>query len=277
MTAPVVTHRRGPASSWRPPWWRVAWRRYRIELRTFGRVKEEMLFTFSLPIVLLGLLATIFGGQMESSGVEVSQYFVASMLATTGITVGFQSLSSQLALEQHDGTLKRLAGTPMPKSAYMAGKFGMVGTVAAFQGIVMFVVGVSLFGLELPDLSGWAMLGAVLVLNLAIWTLLGLAASRLMPNPRASGAVALLPALVLQFVSGVYVTFDDIPPWLRGVASAFPLRWAALGLRQALLPDGFSAVEPGGWQTGRVFVMLVGWLFVGAVLAGLMFRWRVRE
>ena len=262
----------------RPPLSRIALYRYRVELRTFRRVRDEVIFTFGLPVALLILFATIFGGEIEDTGVDVSQYFVAGMLASTGITVGFQSLAAQLALEQHDGTLKRLAGTPMPKAAYMAGKIGMVITVAAAQTVAMFAVGVAFFDITLPSSRGWLILLSVLALNLAVWTLLGLAFSRMISNPRAGGAVVVPPTLILQFISGVYIPFSEIPGWLQSVASIFPLRWAALGLRQALLPDSFARVEPGGsWQTGQMYLILGNWLVVSAVLAAVFFRWRGRE
>jgi len=263
---------------WQPSLVRLARMRVGIELRSFWRTREEVLFTFALPIMLLSLFASIFGGEIDDTGVDVSQYFVAGMLAATGLTVGFQSLSGQIALEQFDGTLKRLAGTPMPKAAYMAGKVGMVCTIASIQAITMLVLGVAVFDVSLPSTGGWIQLVAVLVLNLAIWTLLGLAFSRVIGDPRAGGAVALPPALVLQFISGVYIPFDNIPPWLASIASLFPLRWAALGLRQALLPDRFQSSEPSGsWQTPTMYLTLVGWLVLSAVLASLVFRWRVRE
>jgi ABC-2 type transport system permease protein len=247
-------------------------------MRAFARVREELVFTFMLPVVLLALFGVIFGGEIGSTGVDVSQYFAAGMLASTGITVGFQSLAGQLALEQTDGTLKRLAGTPMPKAAYMAGKVGMVVVIATVQAIVMFTMGVLFFNVNLPDATGWLMVISVLALNLGIWTLLGLAFSRVISSPRAGSAVAVPPVLILQFISGVYITFESIPPWLQDVASFFPLRWAALGLRQALLPDNFQTAEPGGsWQTGTMYLVLIVWLVVGMGLAGVFFRWRVRE
>ena len=276
MTAAIETAT--PTARPLPSPWRLARYRYLTEMRTFLRVRDEVVFTFALPIALLVLFATIFGGEIENTGVDVSQYFVAGMLASTGITVGLQSLSAQLALEQSDGTLKRLAGTPMPKAAYMAGKVGMVVTIATFQTITMFLIGVIGFDVSLPEGRNWLLLIAVLVLNLAIWTMIGLAFSRLISNPRAGGAVSVPPTLILQFISGVYIPFSEIPSWLQGVASIFPLRWAALGLRQALLPDSFAVTEPGGsWQTDLMFLNLGIWLVASIALASGFFRWRVQE
>ncbi|MEM7286325.1 MAG: ABC transporter permease [Actinomycetota bacterium] len=264
-----------PASRWTPSIGRLAWRRFSLELRTFRRVHEEVVFTFALPILLLVLFASIFGGEIDDTGVDVSQYFVAGMIVSAGLTVGFQSLSAQLALERHDGSLKRLALTPMPAAAYMLGKVGMVAAIVAIQTVVMFTVGVAAFGVRLPSPSGLLLLTVVATLNLVIWTLLGLAFSRLIRTPRAGAAVTLPPALVLQFISGVYLVLDEIPAGLRTIASIFPLRWAALGARQALLPDSFASAEPGGsWQTPTMLAVLMAWACVSALLAAISFRWQ---
>jgi len=278
MTTALSNRERRDDQPWSPPLGRSALRRFQLELRAFVRVRDELIFTFLLPVGLLALFGLIFGGEIGDTGVDVSQYFSAGMLAATGITVGLQSLSSQLALEQSDGTLKRLAGTPMPKAAYMLGKIGLVTVVAVLQAVVMFAMGILFFNVSLPDGEGWLLLISVLALNLAIWTLIGLAFSRLISSPRAGSAVAVPPTLILQFISGVYIAFDSIPAWLQNVASLFPLRWAALGLRQALLPDSFATAEPGGsWQTGTMYLVLGAWLVGSAILAGVFFRWRVRE
>jgi ABC-2 type transport system permease protein len=249
-----------------------------LELRVFGRVREEVGFTFTLPIILLVLFATIFGGEIRDTGVDFSQYFVAGMLASTGITVGFQSLAAQLAVEQHDGTVKRLAGTSMPATAYLFGKLGVVVIVAVVQAVLMFTIGVAAFDVTLPTGTSWLLFGSIFVLNLAVFSLLGIGISGLISSPRAASAVTALPALVLQFVSGVYVFAGDLPDWLRTISSVFPLYWSALGLRQALLPDSFSFVEAGqSWRTGMMYLMLFVWLGVGAALARRGVRWRLRE
>ncbi len=57
--------------------------------------------------------------------------------------------------------------------------------------------------------------------------------------------------LVLQFISGVYLPFTQLPDWLQDVASVFPLRWMASGMRSVFLPSQFASAEPGGaWHLG---------------------------
>jgi ABC-2 type transport system permease protein len=84
-------------------------------------------------------------------------------------------------------------------------------------------------------------------------------------------------ALVLQFISGVFFLFSDVPTWLQTVAALFPLKWMAQGLRSVFLPDVLAAEEPAGsWELGRVALVLGIWCVVGLALCVRTFRWQDR-
>ena len=55
-----------------------------------------------------------------------------------------------------------------------------------------------------------------------------------MRNGRTAAAVVAPIAIVIQFVSGVYFVFSELPPWLQAIGSLFPLRWLTLGLRSVI-------------------------------------------
>ena len=80
--------------------------------------------------------------------------------------------------------------------------------------------------------------------------------------------------LVLQFISGVYLPFMQLPEWLQTVAGVFPLRWMASGMRAVFLPDTFATAEPGGtWHLGLGALVLTAWLVLGLVACLRTFRW----
>ena len=84
--------------------------------------------------------------------------------------------------------------------------------------------------------------------------------------------------LVLQFISGVFFQFDQLPSWMQQVASVFPLKWMAQGMRSVFLPDEAAALEPSGsWQLGGIAAVLLVWLVAGLVVGARWFRWRRRD
>src|SRR5690606_12321570 len=91
---------------------------------------------------------------------------------------------------------------------------------------------------------------------------------------KSASAVIIPIALVLQFISGVYLPFTQLPGWLQNVASLFPLKWMAQGMRGAFLPAGFETLEQGGsWDLPGVALFTAIWLVAGLIVCRFTFRW----
>lgn len=246
------------------------------EIKAFLRQKESVVFTLAFPVLMLILFGLIFGNNKAEGGIDFATYFVPGMIGAGILASSFQTLAIQIPIERDEGLLKRLRGTPMPKAAYFIGKVAMVLFVMVLEIILLAVVGMLLFGLKLPvDGTHWLVLIALVLLGTTTLTLLGIAFSSL-PRTGSSAPALVTPiALVLQFISGVYFPFYQLPSWLQEVAAIFPLKWLTQGLRYVFLPDAAKANEPAGvWELGKVFGMLGIWAVIGMALCLLTFRWR---
>jgi len=103
---------------------------------------------------------------------------------------------------------------------------------------------------------------------------LGIALSRIPRTGKSATAVIIPIVLILQFISGVYLAFSMLPVWLQNVASFFPLKWMAQGMRSVFLPDNFAQMETDGvWGLPAVALALGIWLVLGLVAARYTFRW----
>lgn len=249
-----------------------------LETRQFFRSRVQMFFTFSMPVVMLLLLAGIYPGSVPGTGATYQQIFTTGMLGVGVMGTSLQSLSLQIAGERQKGTLKRLRGTPLPKSSYFIGKTVVVLASSLGQAAVLLGVGRLFFGVRLPvDAEHWFTLGWVYALGIIGCSMLGIAYSNLVRSAD-SGAVVMLPMLVLQFVSGVFVIFSQLPKGLQTFASFFPLKWICQGLRSALLPEAYARTEPAGtWEHGRIALVLGLWAVAGLLLCLRTFRWKGRE
>ena len=249
--------------------------RGRLELLTFFRNRSTVVFTFALPTVLLALLGSVFGDRYDATGVTASQVLAAGMIAAGVMSTTFVSLGSDIATDRENGTLKRLRGTPLPAAAYFAGKIVLVAVTTVAQTVLMLAVAVGLFHLTLPGTAErWWVFTWVLVLGVVSCSLLGVAISSLARTARNATAITQLPYLVLQFISGVFVTpISALPASLVTVASFFPVKWMAQGFRSVFLPDAMARFEvAGSWELGRVALVLGTWCVVGLVLALVSFR-----
>jgi ABC-2 type transport system permease protein len=257
----------------------LAARRSRLELKMFLRDPTAVGFTMLFPVLLLVLFGSIFSGNVEGTDVSYSQVYVAGIIGSSIMSVGFVSLSIAVATERDSGELKRLAGTPLPRAAYFIGKVVMVLVTALVNIGVMIVVGILLFDLKLPtDARHWFTFAWVFVLGVGVSTLLGLAVGGMVPTAKSAPAVVNVPFVALQFISGVFVPIDQLPTWLAKASGIFPLRWICQGMRSVFLPDEWQVNEPGGsWQHGLTALVLGIWLVVGAALAGRAFRFTDRR
>jgi ABC-2 type transport system permease protein len=263
-----------------PPLSRVYRTRVVVELREFARQREAVVFTLLFPVLLLLVFGAILDYDIGSDvglSIDFIQYFVAGVTAAGILGASLQNMAISIATERSDGTLKSLAGTPMPKHAYFVGKVVQVLAVTLVIVVVLLFVGVVFYGVDLPSGGDWLTFAWVSVLGAAASTLLGIAVSSLAKNGRSASATVTPIALVLQFISGVFFPFSQVPEWLQTVAAFFPLKWMAQGLRAVFLPDALAALEPAGsWELGRVAVVLAAWCVAGLALCLLTFRWHDR-
>ncbi|MEV0156108.1 ABC transporter permease [Micromonospora sp. NPDC050686] len=251
-----------------------------VELRTFFRERDAVVFTFSLPIVIFVLLGSIFDGVYPGSDVTAAQYLAPSMIAAGVASTTFVNIGSGIAADRDDGTLKRLRGMPMPPSAYFLGKAVTALLITVVEAGLLLAIGVLGFDLALPaDPARWFTFAWVFLLGVTACTLLGIAASSLAGSVRSAGAVMNLPYLVLAFISGIYLTpVGHLPAPLVTAGSLFPLKWMAQGFRSVFLPDTIlpQEVVP-SWEHGRTGLVLAAWCIGGLVLCLTTFRWRSRR
>ncbi len=248
-----------------------------IEVRMFFRQRDSMVFTFLFPVILLFIFGAAFSGDI-APGVTYTQYFAAGMIASGIALSSFQSLAIGIAVERDEGVLKRLRGTPMPPLAYFIGKIGLVLVTSLVQFVVLLVIGRLLFGLQLPSTAGlWLRFGWLFVLGIAAGTTLGIAYSSLARSSRSAAAVVSPVVIVLQFVSGIFFVYNQLPSWMQHLGAVFPLKWIAQGMRSVFLPDSFATQEVGGWQLPQTALVLVAWTVLGLLLCLRTFRWTRRD
>jgi ABC-2 type transport system permease protein len=171
--------------------------------------------------------------------------------------------------------LRRLSGTPLPRSAYFAGKIGLALVTSLLEVVLILGIGAAAYGVKLPtEPTKWLVFVAVFFFGVASCSLLGIAYTRLIRTGSSASAIVQPPYLVLQFISGVFLQYSQVPGFLKVVASIFPLKWMAQGYRYVFLPEWVAQDDyGGGWQIERVFLVLAAWTLASFVMARVFFKW----
>lgn len=245
-----------------------------LEIKQFSRQRESVVFTIFFPLILMVIFGSVFKDTI-APGVKFSQYFVAGMIASGMVNSGFQQLAIMIPMERDAGALKRLRGTPMPLASYFIGKSILVLASMLIQTVLLIAGGVAFFGLKLPATNEkWWLFVLLLIVGSANSTALGIAFSAIPKSGRGASAVVSPVVIILQFFSGVFFIFTQLPHWMQQIAALFPLKWLTQGMRQVFLPDSFAIKEVAkSWETSRGIAINLLWLVLGVALAIRSFKW----
>jgi len=259
---------------------RLGLSRIRYEVKIYFRQGDSVFFTFLFPLVMLTIFSVAFseqtfGQDADGNDVSAAGFYLPAMLAAGLLLSGLQNMAIDIAGEKSDGTLKRFAGTPLPVLSYFIGKIGQVLVTGILQAALLLLVAAVVFRVPLPtEPERWFTFAWVFLLGVITSAVLGIALSGLPRSGKSATAVIIPIALVLQFISGVYLGFAQLPEWLQNFASIFPLKWMAQGMRAVFLPSNYASVEVGGtWDLPNVALVTGIWFVLGLVVCRLTFRW----
>jgi ABC-2 type transport system permease protein len=103
---------------------------------------------------------------------------------------------------------------------------------------------------------------------------LGIAFSVVPKSGRGASAIVSPIVIVLQFFSGVFFVFTQLPVWMQQLAAIFPLKWLTQGMRSVFLPNDFATQEVAqDWEIGKTALILGIWLIVGLMVSIKTFKW----
>jgi ABC-2 type transport system permease protein len=238
----------------------LLWRQYRFERRLFWRNPSAAFFNFGLPLMFLLLIASVFHTDKKELNTLVPGIAGLAVMATT-----FTALAFSLTFNREQGILKRILGTPLPRTTYFGGLIGSAVTNAVVQVLLIVALGHILYDVSWP--KDWFALAVFTLLGVVALGSLGIAFSQAIPNFDSAPAyinAVFLPAI---FISGVFYDDAKLPSVLSGIAEALPLTHVIDGLQGAIvtgqgITDNWGAVAA-----------LVVWAGFGIYASVRWFRW----
>ena len=246
--------------------------RARVELLAFRRDPAEVLFNFAFPVLMLILLSQVFHGPVNGGGGV--RYLTCGVLAYGVCAAAFSLCAGGIALGRHNGSLRRLAGTPLPTWSYFLGKILLILVVTVTEAGLVLAVGFLWLGLPAPaGLAGWARLAWLLALGTTACALAGIGYARLIPSAEAIPAMVAPPYILLGFISGVWYSLSALPQAAQVGAALFPMKWLAQGLRGVFMTN--PGAEPAGnFEPARTALVLGLWCLAALATTLATFRWR---
>jgi ABC-2 type transport system permease protein len=232
-----------------------------MELRLTSRRGENVLVTLVIPVAVLLFFATV--GIVPGIAGRPVDFLLPGALALGIIASGLVNLGIATAYERSYGVLKRLGGSPLPRSGLVAAKIASILVLEVVQVVLLIAVAAVVLGWQ--PASGASAGLAILAVLLGTFTFAGL--GLLMAGTlRAEATLALANGLFLGFLmlGGIVLPIDHLPGWLAAIARVLPASALADVFRVALTGTG-DVVGP--------IVVLLAWGLAAVGLSVRFFRW----
>jgi ABC-2 type transport system permease protein len=237
----------------------LAWEQFRFERRMFWRNPSALFFNFSLPVIFLVLIASVFS--LNESDLQILVPGIAGMAV---MTTTFNALAFNLTFIREQGIIKRMRGTPLPSTAYFGGVLGNAVMNAVVQVAIIVVLGHVLYDVSWPQ--NWLDLVVFTALGVLAFGALGVAFAQVIPNFDSAPAYVNAFFLPVLFISGAFYDTKHLPSAIDAIARALPLKHVIDGLHAAIVTG-----SPIGHHMDAVGVLAL-WSVLGLFFAVRRFR-----
>jgi len=191
--------------------------------------------------------------------------------AVPGILVMFLLLTMLInggvgiVVDRNQGILRRLAATPLRRSAIVAGKCGARWTLGLIETALAMVAGARLFGVNWG--RNWPAVAGLLAVYALLVAMLGILLGNLAKNERQIVGLGVISANVLAALGGCWWPIEITPLWAQKLALLLPTGWAMDGLHKLV-----SFGEPVNAVLPHLAITAAAAL-AAAVVAARSFRW----
>ncbi|WP_280457308.1 ABC transporter permease [Nocardia carnea] len=249
-----------------------------IELRQMYLNAPELIAQFLTPALALCALYLLRNREYADSGLSIAELALPGLLGSIIAFNGLFAITNVLVLDREDGTLLRAKTIPNGMVGYFVGKITTAAGSVLVQVLVVLIAGLLIIGGSSLDGPGaWFTFGWVILLGLLATLPAGAILGGILEGPRATFLLT-MPLMGLIAISGIFYPITALPGWLQAVAQVFPMYWAGLGMRSALLPPDTVAIEIGeSWRHLETAAVLGAWAVVGLLIAPVVLRRMARH
>ncbi|WP_174187079.1 ABC transporter permease [Nocardia barduliensis] len=257
---------------------RVGLARGRIELRQLFTTGPDLIGQFLTPAIALGVLYLLRNRDYAGSDSSIAELALPGLIGSIIAFNGLFGITNVLVLDREDGTLLRAKTAPNGMISYFVGKIvASAGSVCVQVAVVLAAGMVIIGGSSFDGAGAWARFAWVVLLGLLATLPIGAILGSVLEGPRATFLLT-MPMMGLVAISGVFYPVTALPGWLQGLAQVFPMYWAGLGMRSALLPEEAVAIEiDQSWRHLETAAVLGIWASAGLLVAPVVLRRMARH
>jgi len=184
-------------------------------------------------------------------------FFLPGMIAMSAMTTSIFTAVEISSRYRETGIFRKLATTPLRRIEWILSRTLYLIVISFIGMSVILMLGIALFNVKvIPD-----PLSLILVATTSmLFSGMGMILSRFVKDPETAGAAANAITFPMMFLSGSFFPLEQMPEFLRSIATVLPLTYVNNGLRDAMIMG-----EP---QRAIMNTIIVAVLGVICLLAG---------
>lgn len=159
-------------------------------------------------------------------------FFIPGVLGMTAMTSSIFAAVEISGRYRETGIFHKLATTPLKRIEWIISRT-IYQIVICFIGMALIIgIGIAFFNIKvIPD-----PLSLILVATTSMtFSGFGMILSRFVKDPEAAGAAANAITFPMMFLSGTFIPLEQMPEFLRAIATVLPLTYVNNGLRAAMI------------------------------------------
>ena len=183
---------------------------------------------------------TITAESLVEKTMTATDYYLPGYIAAFIMTNGIMGATAVISELRRNGTVKRLAATPLPKSSWILSNV-LQHTVLAFMlTAVMIIFARIVFGVSaLPNL--YALL--LIFMGAVTFSSIGMILGGVIKDVEAASGAGSAIAFPMMFLSGAFWPIEMMPSYMQSIAKCLPLYYFHDGLRNIMILDNPSQAK----------------------------------
>ncbi|PXY36512.1 ABC transporter permease [Prauserella flavalba] len=237
-----------------------------IELKLLLREPVTVVFTLALPVLLLYVLAQVFGNTPDPEGEFYGgagplDYYTPAYMGLVIASLGLIGLPVHIASYRERGVLRRFQAARMPVAAIITAQLATAFAVTIAGSVLLVLLARLTYGVHWP--VSWPGVVAGVFAGTLTFSAVGLFLGAVLPTARAAQGIGVLLWFLMMMVSGGGPPPEALSGVLNRIGTALPLQHVVVAIQDPWLGRGVN------WPQ---LLVLLGILAGCAALSGLALR-----
>jgi ABC-2 type transport system permease protein len=211
------------------------------QVKKYFRSKSRIIGSLGQPVLFLVSLGFGFGAIYQKAGEGSYIQFLAPGVISMSILFTAVFTGIEIIWDRQFGFLKETLVAPVSRLNIMIGKALGGGTVAAIQGVIVFVLSL-LIGFRPSNIYLLPLAFVFMVLIAVFFTSLGILIASLLKDMQGFQLIMNFILMPLFFLSGALFPFEGLPKALSFVTRIDPLSYGVDGLRGVLANASYFGI-----------------------------------